>query len=109
MSQALADVIAALGQPAPPKHITQQPFDYNPGHYRRLCRLEDAASKISDLSCYVDDMCYMPLQPDLLRFLLPFSQVSSENISIAEKMLQDWDKCRDLRVCIKSSISPRPQ
>ena len=71
MTPSLSQVIQVLGQPSPPKQITQQPFDYDSSHYRRLCQVNGAAPTLSDLSCYVDDMRFMPLQPDLLRYLLP--------------------------------------
>lgn len=67
----LAQVIQVLGQPLPPPQISQHPHDYDPGHYQRLCCLGGAAPDLSDLSSYIDDMCFMPLQPDLLRYLLP--------------------------------------
>lgn len=71
MDTSLSHVVQTLGQRLPPKQISQQPFDYDPSHYRRLCRLDGAAPDTSDLSSYVDDMQYMPLQADLLRYLLP--------------------------------------
>jgi hypothetical protein len=54
-----------------PKQITQQPFDGDPGHYRRLCDLGDAAPSGADLVDYALDMKYMELQPELLRYLTP--------------------------------------
>jgi hypothetical protein len=71
MSMSLSDLVQVLGQPQPPKRISQKPFDYDPSHYRRLCQLNGTAPTPADLSRYVDDMQYMPLQPDLLRYLLP--------------------------------------
>ena len=54
-----------------PKQITQQPFDYDAGHYCRLCNLGGAAPSGSDLLDYALDMQYMELQPELLRYLTP--------------------------------------
>jgi len=54
-----------------PKQITQEPFDCDPGHYRRLCDLGDAVPSGSDLVDYALDMKYMELQPELLRYLAP--------------------------------------
>lgn len=71
MDTSLSDVIKVLGQPTPPRHISQQPFDYDSGHYQRLCHLDGAAPSCSDLSSYIHDMEYMPLQSDLMRYLLP--------------------------------------
>lgn len=71
MYTSLSDVIQVLGQSSPPKRISQQPFDYDPGHYRRLCHLNGTTPSGIDLYQYALDMEYMPLQPDLLRYLLP--------------------------------------
>lgn len=54
-----------------PKQITQEPFDHDPGHYRRLCDLGEAAPEGADLLDYALDMQYMELQPELLRYLTP--------------------------------------
>jgi hypothetical protein len=54
-----------------PTRITQQPFDHDPGHYRRLCLLDGAEPQGSDLVDYSLDMQYMELQPELLRYLTP--------------------------------------
>jgi hypothetical protein len=51
--------------------ITQEPFDHDPGHYRRLCLLNGAEPQASDLCNYAMDMQYMELQPELLRHLTP--------------------------------------
>lgn len=71
MISSLSQVIQVLGQPSPPKQITQQSFDYDSGHYKHLCRVNGAMPALNALSHYIDDMRYMPLQPDLLRYLLP--------------------------------------
>ncbi len=65
------DLMRALGNPRKPETIWQKPFDYDSGHYRRLCDLTKRPSN-SDLIDYVNDYEYMPnTQVDLLRFLLP--------------------------------------
>ncbi len=66
----IQDVTASFGTPRAPAKITQQPFDYDAGHYRRLC---DAGANPdpSDLYSYADDLMYQELQPDLFLFLLP--------------------------------------
>ena len=66
--QNLKCVIKSAGAP---KQITQQPFDGDPGHYRRLCDLGGAAPSGADLVDYALDMKYMELQPELLRYLTP--------------------------------------
>jgi hypothetical protein len=66
--QDLTRVIKSAGAPS---QITQEPFDYDPGHYRRLCLLNGAEPQASDLLDYAFDMQYMELQSDLLRFLTP--------------------------------------
>ena len=66
--QDVARVIISSGMPA---KITQKPFDHDPGHYRRLGRLQGAQPESSDLVDYASDMRYMELQPDLLRHLTP--------------------------------------
>lgn len=71
MDASLSRLVRVLGQPTPPNQITQQAFDYNTEHYQRLCRLGEAMPSSSDLYRYAEDMRYMPLQPDLLRYLLP--------------------------------------
>jgi hypothetical protein len=71
MVASLEKVIQALGQPTPPHRITQWAFDYDSSHYRRLCHLQGADPGGADLYSYANDMEYMPLQPELLRYLLP--------------------------------------
>lgn len=71
MRASLEKVIEDLGQRSPPRQITQAAFDYDSSHYRRLCRLDGSNPAGTDLYSYANDMEYMPLQPDLLRYLLP--------------------------------------
>jgi hypothetical protein len=60
-----------MKSPGVPKQITQKPFDFDPGHYRRLCLLEGAEPDVADLYDYALDLQYTEIQPDLLRHLLP--------------------------------------
>jgi hypothetical protein len=53
------------------ERITQEPFDHDSSHYRRLCDLRGGPPDASDLVDYALDMQYMELQPDLLRHLTP--------------------------------------
>jgi hypothetical protein len=54
-----------------PKSITQEPFDYDSSHYKRLCNLQGSQPATSDLIDYAFDMTYMEIQPELLRHLMP--------------------------------------
>ena len=69
----LSRLVKALKAQEPPKLIWQQPFDYNPSHYKKLCNLKGAPPSSLDLIDYAHDMLYgkSPLQPDLLRYMLP--------------------------------------
>lgn len=69
----LSRLVKALNAQEPPKHIWQRPYDHNPSHYKALCNLQGAAPSVADLDAYANDILYerSPLQPDLLRFLLP--------------------------------------
>jgi hypothetical protein len=71
MRASLQAVSNALKSRRAPKAILQQPFDYDPGHYQRLCHLEGDRPSPVDLIDYALDMTYMELQPDLLRHLMP--------------------------------------
>lgn len=66
--QKATNVIKSNGSP---ERITQEPFDFDSSHYRRLCDLHGADPDASDLMDYALDMQYMELQPDLLRHLTP--------------------------------------
>lgn len=67
----IQDVTRAIKSAGIPKQITQQPFDHDPSHYHRLCRLNGNDPSGSDLLDYALDMQYMELQPELLRYLTP--------------------------------------
>ncbi len=71
MRISIQEVARAMKSNRVPKTITQEPFDYEPGHYKRLCNLHDRQPSGCDLANYALDMKYMELQPDLLRHLTP--------------------------------------
>lgn len=62
--------IREFGTPSVLSNITQEPFDYDPSHYWRLCRSGKNPDPI-DLSSYAHEMMYQELQRDLFIFLLP--------------------------------------
>ena len=66
----IREVIAELGHPSAPSVITQVPFDYDPGHYERLCSPNTKPSGI-DLYDYALDLEYQEIQQDLFLYLLP--------------------------------------
>jgi hypothetical protein len=64
----------ALGNPKPPKELTQEPYERNPGHLRRLVRGDwsKGLPKSGDLFDYVEDINFCDVvQPELFRYLLP--------------------------------------
>lgn len=72
----LQNLINSLRNPTKPMKITQKAFDGETDHYRELCSRRDSLlnkpSECSvELCSYADDLKYMEIQPDLLRFLLP--------------------------------------
>jgi len=71
MRASLEDVTNVIRSNGVPSSITQEPFDYDPGPYKRLCMLQGDHPQASDLVNYALDMKYMELQPDLLRYLAP--------------------------------------
>jgi hypothetical protein len=70
MRASLEEVVLAMKSRVP-KVIYQQPFDYDPAHYGRLCDLRGRQPDRQDLIDYALDLTYMELQPDLLRYLIP--------------------------------------
>jgi hypothetical protein len=64
------EVICAFGTPSVPSTITQEPFDYDPSHYQRLCRLDTKPGN-SDLCSYALDLMYEKIQRDLFLYLFP--------------------------------------
>jgi hypothetical protein len=71
MRASLQAVAKAMKSSRVPETIRQEPFDYDPGHYKRLCHLEGSQPTPRDLLDYALDMTYMELQPELLRHLMP--------------------------------------
>ena len=71
MRASLQDVRRVIQSKGVPDRITQEPFDYDPSHYRRLCGVQTASPDPADLVNYALDMRYMELQPELLRHLIP--------------------------------------
>ncbi len=71
MRASLEEVTNVIRSKGVPSSITQEPFDHDPGHYKRLCMLQGDHPNASDLVNYALDMKYMELQPDLLRYLTP--------------------------------------
>lgn len=67
----IQDVTRVIKSAGIPKQITQQPFDYDAGHYHRLCNLKGADPSGFDLLDYALDMRYEEIQPELLRYLTP--------------------------------------
>lgn len=64
----------ALGNPKPPKVITQEPYEGNPRHLRRLARGDwrNELPSSSDLFAYIEDINFCEVvQPDLFRYMLP--------------------------------------
>lgn len=62
-----------IGSMAPPEKITQEAFDRDDGHLRRLMRLRPGhRAEVSDLWDYTQDLRYTKIQGPLLAYLLPF-------------------------------------
>lgn len=63
----------AFGANKPPEIITQEAFDRDDRHLRRLARLApDERANASDLWAYTQDLRYTKIQGPLLAYLLPF-------------------------------------
>lgn len=63
----------ALGATRPPEKITQEAFEGNDRHLRRLARLQPGEQADgNDLWEYIHDLCYTDIQGSLLVYLLPF-------------------------------------
>ncbi len=63
-----------LGSPKPPEHITQEPYEGDPRHLRRLARGDwrRQLPNPDDLFDYVEDINWCDvIQPDLFRYMLP--------------------------------------
>jgi hypothetical protein len=63
----------ALGSSSPPRQITQEAFEFNPQHLRRLVRLHPGErAEANDLWEYTQDLLYTEIQGSLFIYLLPF-------------------------------------
>jgi hypothetical protein len=63
----------AFGASKPPEKITQEAFDGDDGHLRRLVRLApNEKADARDLWAYTQDLRYTKIQGPLLAYLLPF-------------------------------------
>ena len=71
MSGSLQKVAKIIKSSGIPERITQEPFDHDSSHYRRLCDLRGGDPDAGDLVDYALDLKYMELQPELLRYLTP--------------------------------------
>jgi hypothetical protein len=61
-----------LGVNSPPTQITQEPFDGDISHLRRLARLEPGEQAVDgDLTAYYHDLLYTDIQSDLFAHMLP--------------------------------------
>ena len=68
----IRNVLNALGGPKLPKKVWQEPFDWDPGHFERLCTLAGDMPEAGDLVAYAHDIGYgEDVQPDLFHYLLP--------------------------------------
>jgi hypothetical protein len=68
----IAALRRALGAHSPPSTITQEAFDHDAGHLRRLVQLKRGElAKPGDLWDYTQDLRYTEIQQELLRYLLP--------------------------------------
>ena len=68
-----ASLHRALHVTRPPEKITQEPFEFNDRHLRRLVRLRPGDRADSeDLWKYAQDLLYTNIQSTLLVYLLPF-------------------------------------
>ena len=69
----MKDVWCVLGNVAPPEEITQEPFEGDADHLRRLARLRPGErADAADLREYTQDLLYTEIQHSLLIYLLPF-------------------------------------
>lgn len=69
----MAAVRRAMGQSTAPSTITQEAFDSDEGHLKRLVRLQRGErAQPGDLWDYTQDLRYTEIQRPLLTYLLPF-------------------------------------
>jgi hypothetical protein len=62
----------SLGATRPPEKVTQEPFEHNDKHLRRLVRLQSGERPDgNDLFAYMEDLRYTEIQSSLFVYLLP--------------------------------------
>ena len=72
-NKATVSLHRALHATKPPEKITQESFEGNDGHLRRLVRLKPGdRAESEDLWNYAQDILYTKIQSSLLVYLLPF-------------------------------------
>ena len=64
-------MIGVLGKASKPKIVWQRQFDHDDETLHRLARCDWDAVPDADLWCYIHDLTYVELQPDLFRHLFP--------------------------------------
>lgn len=71
-SESIAVLRRALGTASSPSKITQEAFDSDPGHLKRLVLLgRDQRAAPGDLWDYTQDLRYTAIQQELFKYLLP--------------------------------------
>ncbi len=61
------------GKAAPPEKVTQEAFEGNDSHLRRLLRIKPGERPdVQDLREYLQDLRHTAIQSSLLAYLLPF-------------------------------------
>lgn len=71
-TESIAALRVALGATSPPSTITQEAFDHDADHLRRLVQLEPGEpAKPGDLWDYTQDVRYTEIQRELFTYLLP--------------------------------------
>ena len=71
-TEAIAALRGALAATSPPSTLTQEAFDHDAGHLRRLMQLEPGEPATpGDLWDYTQDLRYTEIQRELFTYLLP--------------------------------------
>ncbi len=64
-------MLGVLGQAPKPSTVWQQQFDRDQESLRRLAQMDWDAGSERDLRCYIHDLAFVKLQPDLFRHVFP--------------------------------------
>ena len=64
-------MLGVLGEAPKPTHVWQRQFDGDDATLQRLAELDWDAAPEQDLWCYIHDLTYVELQPDLFRHVFP--------------------------------------